>query len=383
MKTFNLFSASLLVLALASCSKSSIEKGTPQTSDIGASDGPQTTNSGVITAAEWNDLQNWTFWNDVLNKNGNSKMQSTWGFYTNNRFSVKLSSTDSKALCDVPVDLLQDGQIVFSTRTDNKGQAELWANLTVSSALVDASKFQISINKGFKTISEIKPYSQGVNDISIESTWQNDNTTNVCFVIDATSSMVDELKYLKNELYDVISRIKTDNPQSNVLTSAVFYKDTDDDYLTKKSDFNSNGSQTTSFIKAEEANGGGDFPEAVHSALDVAVNNLSWSAKAKSRIIFLVLDAPAHNKTSVISSLQKSILQANSKGIKLIPIIASGADKDTEFSMRLMAMSTNGTFVFITDDSKKGNTHYVPSVGSYQVEFLNNLMVRLVNANLK
>ena len=125
--------------------------------------------------------------------------------------------------------------------------------------------------------------------------------------------------------------------------------------------------------------GGGDFPEAVHSALDKAVNELQWSTNAKTRILFLVLDAPPHHDNSVISNIQISLLKTAEKGIKIIPITASGIDKETEFLMRFLAMTTNGTYVFITNDSGIGNSHLQASVGEYQVEFLNNLMVRLIN----
>lgn len=47
--------------------------------------------------------------------------------------------------------------------------------------------------------------------------------------------------------------------------------------------------------------------------------------------------------------------------------------------MRFLAISTNGTYVFVTDDSGVGNPHLKPSVGQYEVEFLNDLMVRLIN----
>jgi hypothetical protein len=59
--------------------------------------------------------------------------------------------------------------------------------------------------------------------------------------------------------------------------------------------------------------------------------------------------------------------------------VASGADKDTEFLMRFFAISTGGTYVFITDHSGVGNPHLIPSVGEYTVEPLNDLMVRLIN----
>jgi len=47
--------------------------------------------------------------------------------------------------------------------------------------------------------------------------------------------------------------------------------------------------------------------------------------------------------------------------------------------MRFLSISTNGTYVFITDHSGIGNSHLEPTVGPYQVEFLNNQMVRLIN----
>ena len=47
--------------------------------------------------------------------------------------------------------------------------------------------------------------------------------------------------------------------------------------------------------------------------------------------------------------------------------------------MRYFAIATNGTYVFITNDSGIGNDHIEPTVGEYEVEFLNNLLVRLIN----
>ena len=66
-------------------------------------------------------------------------------------------------------------------------------------------------------------------------------------------------------------------------------------------------------------------------------------------------------------------------GIKIIPVAASGIDRNTEALLRLMAIFTDGTYVFITDDSGVGNHHITPSVGEYQVESLNGLIVRLIN----
>ena len=92
-----------------------------------------------------------------------------------------------------------------------------------------------------------------------------------------------------------------------------------------------------------------------------------------------MLDAPPHYEPEVIVKLHESILKAAEKGIKVIPVTASGINKETEFLMRFFSITTNGSYVFITDDSGVGDDHLEPTVGDYQVEFLNNLMVRLIN----
>ena len=64
--------------------------------------------------------------------------------------------------------------------------------------------------------------------------------------------------------------------------------------------------------------------------------------------------------------------------IKIIPVTASGIDKETEFLMRFFSVSTNGTYVFITNDSGIGNDHIEASVGEYEVENLNDLLVNML-----
>ena len=190
--------------------------------------------------------------------------------------------------------------------------------------------------------------------------------------------MGDEINYLKVELNDVIERIKRNNTSLEMRFGSVFYRDEGDDYVTRTLNFTTDESSLISFISDQNANGGGDFPEAVHSALDVAISQNSWNDTASSRILFLLLDAPPHYTQEVISNLELNLIKAAEKGIKIIPITASGIDKATEYLMRSFAILTNGTYVFITDDSGVGNDHLEPTIGEFEVEKLNDLMVRLV-----
>ena len=64
-------------------------------------------------------------------------------------------------------------------------------------------------------------------------------------------------------------------------------------------------------------------------------------------------------------------------GVRIIPVASSGINKETEFLLRSMSISTGGRYVFLTDDSGIGGGHIEPTVGDYDVEKLNDLMVKV------
>lgn len=337
--------------------------------------------AGVITAGEWNDLDNWMFLDSLLKDNNYFEVSSYWGFYRNHRIAVLVKDASNNPVVDAIVVLKRDGADIWSTKTDNKGKAELWVDLYQKSDEIDSTKLQLMV--GNATISPVKTFIGGINTITLSGSFSTSKKVELAFMVDATGSMGDELEFLKTELLDVIDRAKSDNPTMDMLTGSVFYRDKGDEYVTRISNFNTNIQTTLNFIKNQKASGGGDFPEAVHTALNKSVNEMQWSTTARTRILFMILDAPPHYESDIVLNLQALIKQASEKGIKIIPISASGIDKQTEFLMRFMAATTNGTYVFITNDSGVGNEHLAPTVGYYQVEKLNDLMVRLINKYVK
>ncbi len=74
----------------------------------------------------------------------------------------------------------------------------------------------------------------------------------------------------------------------------------------------------------------------------------------------------------------KKVKLAAKKGITIIPLAASDTDKQTEYLMRTFALLTNGTYTFLTNDSGIGNNHIKPTIDSYEVEKLNDLLLRLI-----
>lgn len=333
--------------------------------------------AGLVTAAEWNDLNNWDFWKDLLQTEEFSNKPDIWNFYNLNRISTVVKSEIGAPVNDVSVRLEKNGNTLWEAKTDNLGTAELFIGLRQAATISSMEEYTLFVDD-IAMAAPIKMFNEGINEFVLSGFASGNDKVELAFIVDATGSMADELEFLKKDLLDVISKVEQDAPNLDILTSSVFYRDVEDDYLVRHSGFTSNATTTLEFIKEQSADGGGDFPEAVHTALNTALSELQWSNTAKTRIAFLLLDAPPHNETSVIGQLQDAIAEAARKGIKIIPITASGIDKETEYLMRSFSIATNGTYVFITNDSGIGGEHLEASVGEYQVEKLNDLMVRLI-----
>ena len=197
-------------------------------------------------------------------------------------------------------------------------------------------------------------------------------------VVDTTGSMGDELEYLKAELKDVITRISNAGI-TNVRTSVNFYRDEGDEYVVRYFGFRDSIDEAVYNMSTQYASGGGDYPEAVHTALENAVYDHAWDEGDSVKLMFLVLDAPPHDDPAVKSSLQKTIADAAAKGIRIIPVLSSGTDGTCETLYRSMALLTGGTYAFLTNHSGVGNPHADQSVGAFNVEKLNDLMVRVIS----
>lgn len=336
--------------------------------------------AGLLTAGEWNDLHNWNrHWVDLLADGETDAFQKMYGFFPRQRFTVMLTNEHGFPIADAVVQLkTTGGKMLWEARTDNTGKAELWAALFSPEKENTPLRAEVWLAGVMHEIPVLKAASQGFNVLKINAACKAPQNVDIVWAVDATGSMGDEIEYLKTELLDVIGRAKRHNPELSYRMGTVFYRDKGDEYITKSSGLSSDIPTTVAFIQKQFAGGGGDYPEAVHSALEEAVFSQKWSENALARICFLVLDASPHQGADINESLQKSIREAARQGIRIVPIAASGIQKDTEFLMKFFGLATNGSYVFLTDHSGIGGKHLEPTTDEYKVEPLNHLLVRLI-----
>lgn len=338
-----------------------------------------TPKAGLLTAGEWNDNDNWNFWQSLYNS---SNYNVDWGEYlskwkTGTECRAAVTVTDSSGN---PIEGASVEGIGYNAVTDNSGKAYLFCK---KSQLDNTSqRFTVTAGDYTQTFDEEMSGDAEFEFVLDNEIASSNKTLDLMIMCDTTGSMSDELEYLKCELENVVTRIKQENQNIPVRISVNFYRDEGDTYIVRDFPFISDIDEAVNEISQQTADGGGDNPEAVHEALDSAVNHHEWNNDSV-KIMFLVLDAPPHDDEYVKDSVTKYVRMAAAEGIRIIPVSASGVDKSCEFLLRNMAFMTGGTYVFLTDDSGIGNSHTEPTIGSYNTEKLNDLMVRAVSEYLK
>lgn len=333
--------------------------------------------AGKLTAGEVNDFSKWDYWQDIAVPILD-QYKKTWKFFPNRRVSVQLTNFDNNPVIGKKLKLIDDKkEIIWESVTDNRGNAELWISSLIDQK-TNSQQYSIIDEEGNILSNNAKEFRNGQNLIKVKENCIKKRALDLVFVVDATGSMGDEINYLKSELLDVLKKVESNLTQTNVRYGSVFYRDKGDEYVTKKFDFSNDAENLINFIKKQNASGGGDKPEAVVEAVESSVDELSWSNGNTTKIMFLLLDAPPHLSDENIERLHQKIKMASKKGITIIPIAASDTDKQTEYLMRTFALLTNGTYTFLTNDSGIGNKHIEPTASEYEVEKLNDLLLRLI-----
>src|SRR5690554_1324174 len=339
----------------------------------------ENTRSGQLTAGEVNDFSKWKMWNDIADGEL-STYKEKWDLFFSDRYTVQLKNENGFPIVDALVQLLDENKNVrYESRTDNTGKAELWGKLGLRDEWEASASAVVYHEDKTNRIRKLSTFKDGVNTLTINSKCGASDLVDIAFVVDATGSMGDEINYLKEELNSVIFKSKNDHPELTFNFGNVFYRDHGDEYLTRRHDFTDVLSSSIEFISQQSAGGGGDYEEAVEIALNEALDSLTWSKGARTRILFLVLDAPPHNTPEIRQQLKDIVRKAAAKGVRIVPLAASGIQKDTEYLMRSLAQGTNGTYAFLTNHSGIGSKHIEPSTDEFEVELLNDLMVRIID----
>jgi len=333
--------------------------------------------AGLLTSGEWSDNKNFDFWKDLISSRQEwNRTADLWELNTLNRIAVTVTD-GNEPVSNVTVKLLSDETVLWKSVSDNNGNAYLFDDFGGNNQYTPT---KIIAEQNGTKLAEVE-YSQGESvEIKLTPERKAVNSLDLMFVVDTTGSMGDELYYLQTELSDIVKRVASEN-QIPVRVSVNFYRDTTDKYVVRSFEFTENAEEAVMYINQQDANGGGDYEEAVEEALSDAVYNHSW--ESSTRLMFLVLDAPPHYSAKNAEKLSSVLSDASAQGIRIIPVASSGVDTETEFLCRTFSLATGGTYTFLTNHSGIGGSHLEPTIGHYQVEKLNDMIVRIIGEYIR
>jgi len=330
--------------------------------------------SGTLTAGEWNDNTNYDYFKDVLNHNDWYSYMEIWKLFPTSRYAVQVTNENQEAAKNQKVELMAGQRVIGSAVTDSEGMAYVYYNLDHEEKKADI------IRIGDTEYALEEKDKDGTVHLVLKSYEEpEEKTLDLLFMVDTTGSMSDELEFLKLELQDVIRRVAEEYEGIRIRLSVNFYRDREDAYVVRDFPFTEDIDEALSRLRVQYSDGGGDYPEAVDEAFENAVKGHEWSEDSV-KLLFFVLDAPPHSDRNGTVDLMGSTLSAAAEsGIRVLPVASSGVDTETEYLLRTMAAVSGGTYIFLTDDSGVGDSHLEPTIGDYDVEYLNDLMVRLIN----
>ncbi|WP_083490657.1 VWA domain-containing protein [Stenotrophomonas humi] len=270
-------------------------------------------------------------------------------------------------------------------RTDAGGQVWLHPNAFDDR---DSASYQVQVRRGGRTVSA--PLQRGQKNtlqvVMANAALPTRAKLDLVFMVDATGSMGDEIDKLRDSLQGIVREIGKLPSNPDICLGLVTYRDRGDEYFVRGWDMTHNVAAFQQVLDGVQANGGGDYPEAMNEAFDHSVQALNWRGPSTTRVLVSLADAPPQMGYPQ-PRYDQTMLAALGKGIKVFSVAASGQDTTGEIVQRQIAQYTGGRFIFLTykdaaDPSSGPGSETVHEVGNYSVDTLDKLVVRLVREEL-
>ena len=172
----------------------------------------------------------------------------------------------------------------------------------------------------------------------------------VVFALDTTGSMSGLIESAKQKIWGITNHLMSGQPRPDVRIGLVFYRDTSDAYVTESMALTSDIDAVYQRLLTANASGGGDNPEHVNKALDIAINEMQWKSGDKVlKLVFLVGDAPPHDDYTDVPTSTELAKAAAKKGI-IINTIRAGGQQATAVAWQAIASASQGQYASIAQD---------------------------------
>jgi hypothetical protein len=347
----------------------------------------QAPRAGVLTAASVADADRRANYLEYLARHADAR--DAVGLDMTQRVRLRAVDAQRRPVFDAVV-RVSDGEqrVVASGRTHADGTWDYYPAVwgaAASSRALSATVTAASGERATVTLDVPAPGADAEREVVVRGAAATPpRALDLAFAIDATGSMGDELRYVARELADVVARVRVATPELTVRVGAVFYRDRADAQPLGVLPFTTDVGVVARALQGVVASGGGDYPEDMNRGLAAAFNDLAWRDDAGTdRVLVVFADAPPHAYSDAQYTYHDALRAASARGVRVLPVAASGADRTVEYLFRAMGAFTSTPYVYLTDDSGVGGAHLEADTDRVGVERFNDLLVRLIASDLR
>lgn len=335
----------------------------------------------ALAAGEVDDNERFDQYLDYHQSNSSS-VPEAYRLDITERYRLDVTDATGRSLPDCAIGIAGGDEILCEGRTDASGRLYFFPR--TSPAAEGVERFQVTVQYGGAT--EVLEFDRAAH--GSDEPWTvtlpvakatGPVALDLLFLLDTTGSMADELAQVQATLRSITERIQSLDGQPAIRFGMVLYRDRTDEYVTRRFGFTEDVEAFDRALQEVEANGGGDYAEAMNMGLFAAVDQMAWRDGAL-RLAFLVADATPHTDYTDDVPYPVTLRSAVARGIKIFPTAASGLDPVGSYVMRQIAQFTGARFLFIEYGANTAASHGVE--GPTDSNNLDDLVVRIVTEEL-
>ncbi len=223
--------------------------------------------------------------------------------------------------------------------------------------------------------------------IGLQRQAYNEVPLDILFILDTTGSMGEEIKRLIATIDIIHLNLNSISSKPKIRFGLVLYRDKNDDYVTKVIPLTDDLEYFREELNKVSANGGGDGPEDLQSALEKAMHAIDWNDNGL-RLGFIITDAPPHLDYGQEYTYIDAANEAKECGIKLFSVGTGGLNISGEYVLRQISQFTYSKYIFLTygekGESEGGRpgsvSHHTGS--NYQTDKLEAIIIRIAKEEL-
>lgn len=301
------------------------------------------------------------------------------------RIVLTIRDSADKPVCNAEIAVQAAGKTVATGRSYASGAFNLYpleypeARSYEVIVSYSGERKSIKIDRGGPRSVELRL--DGVRKIAKET------PLDILFVLDTTGSMGEEIERLQDMMEIIHDNVSAVTPKPAVRFGLVLYRDQDDAYVTRLVPFTADMDSFQAALDDIEADGGGDNPEDLQSALSDALTKMAWNRDGV-RLAFVITDAEPHLDYGQSYTYASAARDAKAKGIKLYSVGTGGLPLQGEYILRQISQYTQARYIFLTygekGESEGGEvasvSHHTGS--NFQTDKLEAIIIRFAREEL-